>query len=244
MLAYSSFDEFLASGTSGDVTEVMIDGVLYRQRAGQPAHLDFRYQDGDGDWWSPDYFVVVVAGQSNMVGAGTGGDLTTDPDVMVYNPETGQIEPWRYPNARNNLYIPFANDIAQSMVTGAGGAGGGERVAHRQLAGDRVGGELGCAGRRCAAALAQVGQDHVDSFLWHQGEGDYPLAPTTYAALLTAFIAQVRGADWATSRWRSWWANCRARGEFGAERRAATAGTIAVGRCAVALRLVGGADGL
>ena len=198
MLAYSSFDAFLASGTSGDVTEVMIDGVLYRQRAGQPAHLDFRYQDGDGDWWSPDYFVVVVAGQSNMVGAGTGGDLTTDPDVMVYNPETGQIEPWRYPNARNNLYIPFANDIAQSMgrpVLVVQGAVSGSRIDSWLETGSGVNWDALDADVR--AALAQVGQDHVDSFLWHQGEGDYPLAPTTYAALLTAFIAQVRGADWA-----------------------------------------------
>lgn len=198
MLAYSSFDEFLADGSAGDVDEVMIGGVIYRQRQSQPQHQDFRYQDGDGDWWSPDYFVVVVAGQSNMVGAGTGGDLTTDPDVMVYNPETGQIEPWRYPNARNNLYIPFANDIAQSMgrpVLVVQGAVSGSRIDSWLETGSGVNWDALDADVR--AALAQVGQDHVDSFLWHQGEGDYPLAPTTYAALLTAFIAQVRGADWA-----------------------------------------------
>lgn len=198
MPAYSSFAEFLASNPADSVTEVTIDGVLYRQRDSQPQHQDFRYQDLNGNWWSPDYYVVVAAGQSNMVGAGTGGDLTTSPDVMVYNPATGQIEAWQYPNPRNNLYIPFANDIAQSLgrpVLVIQGAVSGSRIDSWLDSGSGVNWDTLDATVR--AALAQVGQDHVDSFLWLQGESDYPLATTTYAALMTAFIAQLRGADWA-----------------------------------------------
>ena len=198
MPAYSSFADFLASNPSDSVTEVTIDGVLYRQRDSQPLHQDFRYQDQNGIWWSPDYYVVVAAGQSNMVGAGSGGDQTTDPDVMVYNPETGQIEAWHYPNARNNLYVPFANDIAQSLgrpVLVVQGAVSGSRIDSWLDTGSGV--NWDALDTDVRAALAQIGQDHVDSFLWHQGESDYPLAPTTYAALMTAFIAQVRGSDWA-----------------------------------------------
>jgi len=198
MLSYSSFDEFLADGIGAEVTEVMIGGVIYRQRTSQPLHEDFRHQDAEGDWWSPDYFVVVAAGQSNMVGAGSGGDQAVDGNVMVYNPETGMIEAWDYPNIRNNLYIPFANDIAQSLgrpVLVIAGPVSGSRIDSWLETGSGVNWVALDADVRAALALA--GQDHVDSFLWHQGESDYPLAPATYAALMTAFIAQVRGADWA-----------------------------------------------
>lgn len=198
MLEFTSFADFLASGLEDSVSEVSIGGVTYRQRDSQPLHQEFRYQDTGGAWWSPDYYVVVAAGQSNMVGAGMDGDRSTDPNVMVLDAATGALVPWSYPNIRNNLYIPFANELAESLgrpVLVVPAAVSGSRIDSWLESGSGVNWDAMDASVR--AALAAVGQDHVDSFLWLQGESDYPLTTESYAALMTAFIGQVRGADWA-----------------------------------------------
>lgn len=198
MYEFASFAEFLASGLEDATSEVSIAGVVYRLRDSQPLHLDFRHQDSGGSWWSPDYYVVVAAGQSNMVGAGMYGDQTTNPDVMVFDQTTGTVVPWDYPNARNNLYIPFANDLAQTLgrpVLVIQGAVSGSRIDSWLETGSGL--NWNALDNAVTAALAAVGQAQVDSFLWQQGEGDYPLTTATYSALLTAFIAQVREADWA-----------------------------------------------
>ena len=67
-------DAFLASGIYDETGAVTIEGVTYRMRDDEPLHNDHKVQDSNGVWWSPDYLVVVAAGQSNMKGAAKGGD--------------------------------------------------------------------------------------------------------------------------------------------------------------------------
>lgn len=198
MPEFSTFSEFLASGLENSVTEVTISGVLYKQRNAAPLHSDFRHQDSGGDWWSPDYYVVVTAGQSNMVGGAGGAPQVLDPNVMMYDPVSGLVVPSFYGNTRNNLYLPYANELAQTLgrpVLVVQGAVSGSRIDSWLESG--TGNNWNALDTSVQAALAQIGQDQVDNFLWLQGESDFPIKTDDFVALLTEFIAQVRSADWA-----------------------------------------------
>lgn len=200
MAEFQTFSDFLASGLETSLTEVSVSGVTYRLRDAQPLHADYRHQDSAGHWWSPDYLVVVAAGQSNMVGAASGGEKALDPNVMTYNLATGTITASSYlgNGGRNNLYIPFANELSQSTgqpVLVIAAPVSGSRIDSWLLS--KTGANWLALDAAVTQALALIGQDHVDSFLWHQGEGDYPLSTATYSALMTTLIGQVRGAAWA-----------------------------------------------
>lgn len=198
MADFATFEDFLASGLASGLTEVSIGGVIYKQRAAAPLHEDFRYQDSDGTWWSPDYYVVVAGGQSNMVGGAGGAEQVLDPNVMMYDPASGTIVPSYYANSRNNLYLPYANELAETL-------GRPVLVVAAPVSGSRIdtwlesgsGTNWDTLDARVQAALALVGQDHADNFLWLQGESDFPIKPADFVALLTEFIGQVRNASWA-----------------------------------------------
>lgn len=202
--SYLTFSDFLASGTSALVREVSIAGVIYRARAAEPLHDDFKYQDEAGGWWSPDYYVVVTGGQSNMVGSGTGGSHELSGNVQALDPETLQIVDSSYgapfnTGDRDNLYLPFANEVSAALgrpVLVVTGAVSGSVIDSWLESGDGTLWDI--LQFRVTAALALIGQDHVDSFLWLQGESNATQdTPAEYAALVTEFIAQVRGQDWA-----------------------------------------------
>lgn len=198
MAEFSSFADFLASGLQDSLTEVTINGVVYKQRSAAPQHQDFRYQDGHGTWWSPDFFVVVAGGQSNMVGGAGGAAQVLDPNVMMYDPVTGTIVPSFYANTRNNLYLPYANELAQTLgrpVLVVAGPVSGSRIDSWLDSG--TGTNWDALDAHVQAALALVGQDHVDNFIWLQGESDFPIKTADFVALLTEFIGQVRNAAWA-----------------------------------------------
>jgi len=198
MADFATFEDFLASGLASGLTEVSIGGVIYKQRDAAPLHEDFRYQDSDGAWWSPDYYVVVAGGQSNMVGGAGGAEQVLDPNVMMYDPASGTIVPSYYANSRNNLYLPYANELAETL-------GRPVLVVAAPVSGSRIdtwlesgsGTNWDTLDARVQAALALVGQDHADNFLWLQGESDFPIRPADFVALLTEFIGQVRNASWA-----------------------------------------------
>lgn len=198
MPEFTSFSDFLASGLENSLTEVTISGVVYKHRDAAPLHTDFRYQDTGGDWWSPDYYVVVTGGQSNMVGGAGGAPQVLDPNVMMYDAVSGTVVPSFYANTRNNLYLPYANELSQSLgrpVLVVQGAVSGSRIDSWLESG--TGNNWAALDASVRAALAQVGQDHVDNFLWLQGESDFPIKTDDFVALLTEFIGQVRSADWA-----------------------------------------------
>lgn len=204
MPEYTSFSNFLASNPQAGISAVSINGVVYRLRNAEPLHDDYKYQDAAGKWWSPDYFVIATAGQSNMVGGGDGGQQELNGNVQAFDPVTGKIvdsaygPPFNVKEERNNLYLHMANELSDSLgrpvlvVTGAVAGSSmdmwldsGSGALWHQLE-DRI-----------EDALALIGQGKVDSFLWLQGEGNYPTPLATYQAMMLELFAQVRGADWA-----------------------------------------------
>ncbi|QYZ68912.1 sialate O-acetylesterase [Neotabrizicola shimadae] len=198
MAEFATFADFLSSGLASSLTEVSIDGVTYKQRATAPLHEDFRYQDGDGAWWSPDYYVVVAGGQSNMVGGAGGAAQELDPNVMMYDAASGSIVPSYYANSRNNLYLPYANELAETLgrpVLVVAAPVNGSRIDTWLESG--TGTNWDTLDARVSAALALVGQDHADNFIWLQGESDFPIKTADFVTLLTEFIGQVRSASWA-----------------------------------------------
>ena len=212
MLVFGGLDDLSGAEIASGVSVVEVGGVAYRLRADEPPHPDFKAVDADGRWWSPDYKVVVAAGQSNMFGSGRGGALDLDPNVMTYDWQEGVVEPADYlsapsggPGLRsnpevavNNLYYPFANALSAE-------AGQPVLVVARPVSGSKIETWLeGGAGVNWAPfaasvedALAQVGQDSVDVFLWHQGESDHPDTDAAYRAKFVQLFEQVNAQDWA-----------------------------------------------
>ncbi|WP_420857402.1 sialate O-acetylesterase [Marivivens marinus] len=209
---YATVEEYIASNLWQDVDEISIDGVIYHRRAGEPPHQDHKFQDGAGDWWSPDYLVVVAAGQSNMLGAGAGGDMTIDPNVVAYDWVNGGIVAADYGSApaggdgvrtgdalRNNLFFPFANELAAS-------SGQPVLVIAHPVSGSQIqtwldsgsGENWGALSSDIDAALEMVGQSEVDIVLWHQGESNHSIPTDTYAAMVLELIDQMRDAAWGT----------------------------------------------
>jgi hypothetical protein len=201
---------FLESGLDAILGTVLIGQTQYRLREGEPLHADHKFQDSAGRWWSPDYLIVVAAGQSNMAGAGSGGDLTIDPNVVAWDWVNGRLVLADYNAApaggegvrtgtavRNNLYFPFANEMAAQL-------GQPVLVVAHPVSGSRIDSWLASAEGSnwatleadIAAALQAVGQSKVDAFLWHQGESDFPLDPEVYQAKFLELVGQVRSAEW------------------------------------------------
>ncbi len=201
---------FLASGLDGSLDTVFIGPTQYKRRDSEPPHQDFRFQDSEGNWWSPDYVIVVAAGQSNMLGAGGGGDLTLSGNVVAWDWVGGTLVPADYdaPPAggegvrtgtatRNNLYFPFAESISAEL-------GQPVLVVARPVSGSSIDSWLASEGGSNWAnleadirdALAATGQESVDAFLWHQGEADFNLTTEAYRARFEELVAQVRTADW------------------------------------------------
>jgi Ca2+-binding RTX toxin-like protein len=209
--SFDSLAQFLASPLAARLTEVMIGDTLYRLRATEPVHEDFKGQDGQGRWWSPDYFVVVAAGQSNMEGSGTGGDMTLSGNVAAWDWFNGDLIQADYLAApangpgvrsgtaiRNNLYFPFAEAAAADL-------GRPVLVIAHPIPGSRIDSWLETGQGQnwqvlqddIADALAAVGQRQADAFLWLQGESDFPVPTAEFQALFLQFVAQVRAQEWA-----------------------------------------------
>lgn len=200
----AAFESFVDSGAFRNVTSTDINGTEYNLRNTEPDHRDFKFKDPDGNWWSPDYFVVVTAGQSNMLGSGTGGDLTIDPNLMVLNPETDELEEALYgEKLRNNLQIPFSNraiaELEQPVLLVS------SPVAGSKIDSWLTDGEFENPGyirpllnEDVTAALNAVDQTQVDAFLWLQGESDWYQSTETYAQKVQDLIDQTRSEDWAS----------------------------------------------
>lgn len=213
--SFADFGSFLASGLADFLTEVDIDGTTYHIRQDEPLHDGYKYLDNAGSWWSPDYFVLVAAGQSNMLGAGTGGDMALDGNVITYDWVNGQMIHADYGAApaggpgvrtgtalRNNLYFPLANHLAEDLDRPV-------LVIARPVSGSRIDswladGENATPGIHwfdltadVTDVLTSIGQDKIDLFTWLQGESDYPVPHEVFKQKFLDFMAQVRGADWA-----------------------------------------------
>jgi len=216
--SFASFADFLASGLAGSLTEVDINGTIYRARDGEPLHQNYKYQDDGGGWWSPDYFVVVAAGQSNMVGAGSGADISMNGNVVAYDWVNGVLTLADYSSApaggvgvrtgtsiKNNLYFPLANRLAEELdqpilviarpVNGSRidswletGTNASPGVLWADLVGD------------INAALTTIGQNSVDLFGWLQGESDFPMAQAVYKLKFLAFLDQIRASGWSDEK--------------------------------------------
>lgn len=211
---YDNFEAFNASGWYDHLSEVEINGTTYRVRDTEPLHAGYKYQDANGAWWSPDYFVLVAAGQSNMVGAGTGGDLSLNQNVVAYDWVNGQLVLADYNAApaggvgvrtgtsvRNNLYFPLANHLAETL-------GQPVLVIARPISGSSIvswvlnaldpdeGQHFADLSGDIAEALAAIGQGQIDLFTWLQGEANFPMAHETYRQYFLDLLEQVRGAAW------------------------------------------------
>lgn len=195
----------------------MIDKSSYKLRETEPVHAQFKFYH-NGNWFSPKWRVVTVAGQSN----GRGNDYATDGD------KTGEGEVWTW----NGTEIVEAT-LGELPFNDAGSVNNAAfHTAHRisveqqcpvflivhAIPGTAIGTwlppyannsntpgtnwtglntKIDAAFAGCAAEL--WGQDTVDVMLWQQGEGEYALGPLyslstdRYPALLTGFFE----ADWA-----------------------------------------------
>lgn len=212
---FADFTAFLASGLSSAVDTVDINGTLYHARDAEPLHQGFKYQDGDGQWWSPDYFILVAAGQSNMVGAGVGGDMALNGNVIAYDWVNDRLVQADYGTApaggpgvrtgtvlKNNLYFPLANHLAETLDQPV-------LVIAHPVSGSRIdswlaNGSGALAGSNWAnldtdirQALALTGQSGIDLFAWHQGESDFPMAQSLYEQKFNDLVSQMRSSAWA-----------------------------------------------
>jgi Ca2+-binding RTX toxin-like protein len=194
-----------------NVDEIDIDGVTYKRRADEPLHAGYKLVDGNGVYWSPDYFVMVVAGQSNATGGGSGGEYIRSDDVVAYDWVNDTLVLSNYDEApaggeartgstlRNNFYFPAATELAEDL-------GQPVLVVAHPVSGSVISSWLETGtGENWATldpevtrALELVGQDQADAFLWHQGESDYPVPTATYKAKALELVEQVRDTDWAS----------------------------------------------
>jgi Ca2+-binding RTX toxin-like protein len=193
------------------VNEIEIDGVTYLRRADEPLHAGYKLVDGNGTFWSPDYFVLVVGGQSNAVGSGTGADFIHSDDVVAYDWVNDDLVLSAYDAApaggeartgsslRNNFYFPAATELAEDL-------GQPVLVVAHPVSGSIIstwletgtGENWATLNPEVTRALELVGQDKADAFLWHQGESDYPIPTAIYKANALELVNQVRSAGWAT----------------------------------------------
>lgn len=212
-LTFADVGSFLASGMDRLVDSVTIGQTLYHLRNAEPLHVGHKHQDTQGRWWSPDMFVVVAAGQSNMDGGASGGPLGLSGDVVAYDWVNDRLIQADYTAApangagvrtgtviRNNLYFPFAEQIAAELdrpVLVIAHPVSGSRIDSWLASG--TGNNWAALNGDVAHALALAGQDNVDSFIWLQGESDYPITLAQFQNLFLEFVSQVRAQDWAGS---------------------------------------------
>ena len=214
---FGSFNAFLASGQADSVTEVAINGTIYHLRDGEPLHEGHKYADDSGRWWSPDYFVLVAAGQSNMVGAGVGGDFSMNGNVVAYDWVNDELVLADYGVApagglgvrtgtslRNNLYFSLANHLAETLdqpvLVIARPVSGSSIVSWIEDALNQGSGSLFTnLSTDIADALAMIGQSQIDLFTWLQGESDYPVANETYKQYVLTLLDQIHTSDWGAS---------------------------------------------
>ncbi|RYH02225.1 hypothetical protein EU805_10250 [Salipiger sp. IMCC34102] len=187
---------------------IMVGDAEYKLRDDEPLHANFKTQDAAGNWYSPDYFVLVAGGQSNMVGSSKTGSFIMNDDVMAYdwfNDEIIKGDYGAFPAtlhdgaaARNNLYFPMAVELTEALMRPV-------LVVNRAYSGSRidtwleskVGTNWAKLTDSVSKALAHVGQSKADAFIWHQGESDYPIKTHAFVDLLEELIDQVRGSGWA-----------------------------------------------
>jgi Ca2+-binding RTX toxin-like protein len=194
-----------------DVNEIEIDGVTYMRRADEPLHAGYKLVDGNGIFWSPDYFVLVVAGQSNATGSGVGGEFIRSDNVVAYDWVNDDLVLSAYDAApaggeartgsslRNNFYFPAATELAEDL-------GQPVLVVAHPVSGSIIstwletgtGENWANLNPEVTRALELVGQDKADAFLWHQGESDYPIPTAIYKANALELVDQVRSAGWGT----------------------------------------------
>ncbi len=212
--SFDTFAEFLDTGLDTSATEVDIAGTTYLLRDDEPLHADYKYQDSNGQWWSPDYFVLVAGGQSNMFGSGQGGDTAIDPNVMAYDYINGEIVVADYDAAPaggtgikpegttyNNLYFPLANDLAAELdrpvlVVTHAVPGTTMSMWNEDEADPEAGALWRDLNTDVENALTAIGQDKADLFVWHQGESDFTMDPAQYEQEFMEFVAQVRATEW------------------------------------------------
>ncbi|MEO9863476.1 MAG: sialate O-acetylesterase [Yoonia sp.] len=193
-----------------DVDEIDIGGVTYKRRAEEPLHASYKLVDGNGVYWSPDYFVMVVGGQSNAEGSARDGEFIRSDDVVAYDWVNDELVLSAYDAApaggaarsgstlKNNFYFPAATELAADLgqpVLVVAHAVPGSVISTWLESG--TGENWANLNPEVTRALELVGQDTADAFLWHQGESDYPLPTATYKALALELVDQVRGTDWA-----------------------------------------------
>ena len=190
------------------VTTILVGDVEYHLRDAEPDHARFKIQDTAGNWYSPDYFVLVAGGQSNMVGSSKTGDYIMNGDVMAYdwfNDRVIQGDYGAFPATlnegaapRNNLYFPMAVELTEELQRPV-------LVVNRAYSGSRIdtwlesgeGSNWALLQDSVTKALAHVGQSSADAFIWHQGESDYPVPTDDFVLLLRELIEQVRAQGWA-----------------------------------------------
>ena len=131
--------------------------------------------------------IVMAAGQSNMIGVGTGGPMPVREDVRYWDHTAGSLSTVdlsgsAYPTqskasiggGRNNLAVAFAVQLNEQTgrtvlltIEGAGGQSLDYWIGDGTASPGYV-----HSSRAAASLLADTGSTHVDFFLWHQGESD------------------------------------------------------------------------
>ena len=157
---------------------------------------------------TPGYDVVLLVGQSNMVGIGTGvddaGDAAVDPRIMQWEPYTNTIIPAFDPIYHNQaldyigLPMTFAKAYAKRMAPGrqlllVGAATGGTGFSSGYWQ-EPNGSGVTTALKWINAAMAAVGPNaKLVGILWHQGEADiYGEGGAAYETNLTNLISYFR----------------------------------------------------
>lgn len=156
--------------------------------------------------------VRVLSGQSNAASSNTqalGGDITPDPDVLLWNHAAGQFDVWDPASGyvayiggptetnKNNVLFQEAKYIRKR--TGRRqycilSAKGGESITQWVPATQPMYVDLDTQVTAALAALASIGKTQIDSFDWFHGEADSGL--NTYSASVDALIGQLNGEDW------------------------------------------------
>ena len=187
---------------------IMFGNVAYHLRETEPEHENFKFQDKNGYWYSPDYFVLVAGGQSNMQGSSKSGAYILNDDIMAYdwfNDRVIKADYGEFPATlvegqapRNNLYFPMAVELTEEFQRPV-------LVVNRAYPGSKIdswlesgaGDNWALMQDSVAKALAHVGQSAADAFIWLQGESDFSVPTDRFVELVREFIGQVRAQDWA-----------------------------------------------
>lgn len=171
-------------------------------------------QSGDGQ-----PILVLASGQSNMVGAGTGGTFRVDDRVKIWRYDTGQfvtvnILPHPVPlekpvgdvgpdatigdGGENNLACAFAHRL--NIETGRPVylvvSAKGNKNLDEWISAGTASPMYALLKSTIEAAMVGLDKPTVDYFLWSQGENNQANSQAVYAAKLATFLAQLRAEDW------------------------------------------------